>query len=192
MIWKVKISNWAEKFGYSYNEIKDKIKNDEIFRCIFIKEPSKQNLYQNLAATYIKSLENVENFEVLASGGKNAIYLTNGKIFTGKDLKDKSKDIKSIDFKWKKGETTFYASHKYTKDEGGSQDNQYEDIQKFLRNVIDNNEKNTIFLAICDGEYYQTKDSKTGDATKIERLKKLTTYNSFVLTINDLKEFLNK
>lgn len=46
----LKISNWANKFGYSFDEIKNKIINDEIFRCVFAKDPAKQNLHQNLAA----------------------------------------------------------------------------------------------------------------------------------------------
>lgn len=37
---KLKIRNWAEKFGYDFEEIKTKVINDEIFRCVFAKEPS--------------------------------------------------------------------------------------------------------------------------------------------------------
>lgn len=86
-----------------------------------------------------------------------------------------------------------YVSHKYTKDEGGAQDNQYKDIQEFLKNSRDTSLKNTIFLAICDGDYYKQKDSKTGDITKIERLKKLTDNKTvFVITIDELKTFLRK
>ena len=95
---KLKISNWANKFGYSFNEIKEKIINDEVFRCVFAKDPAKQNLYQNLASKYISSLDIVENFKVLPAGGKDAVYLTNGKILKGNLLKNQSKDIKSIDF----------------------------------------------------------------------------------------------
>lgn len=47
-----KILNWSNKFGYSFDEIKNKIINDEIFRCVFVKDPAKQNLYQNLASNY--------------------------------------------------------------------------------------------------------------------------------------------
>jgi hypothetical protein len=189
---KLKISNWANKFGYSFNEIKEKIINDEIFRCVFVKDPAKQNLYQNLASKYISSLDIVENFKVLPAGGKNAIYLTNGKILKGDLLKNQSKDIKSIDFMWNCKNLTFYASHKYTEMNGGAQDNQYKDIQDFLHHSRDCNEKNTIFLAICDGDYYLQKDSKTGDETKIKRLQRLTdNKTSFVLNINELKEFLD-
>ena len=53
------------------------------------------------------------------------------------------------------------------------------------------NEKNTIFLAICDGDYYLQKDSKTGDETKIKRLQRLTDgKTSFVLNIQELSGFL--
>lgn len=188
---KLKISNWANKFGYSFDEIKEKIINDEIFRCIFAKDPAKQNLYQNLAAKYISSLDIVENFQVLPSGGRSAIYLTNGKILKGDLLKNQSKDIKSIDFMWACKDLTFYSSHKYTEMSGGAQDNQYKDIQDFLNHCRDCNEKNTIFLAICDGDYYLQKDSKTGDETRIKRLQRLTdSKTSFVLSINELSAFL--
>jgi hypothetical protein len=188
---KLKISNWANKFGYSFNKIKEKIINDEIFRCVFAKDPAKQNLYQNLASEYISSLDIVENFKVLPAGGKDAIYLTNGKILKGDLLKNQSKDIKSIDFTWTSKRFTFYASHKYTEMNGGAQDNQYKDIQDFLNHSRDCNEKNTIFLAICDGDYYLQKDSKTGDETKIKRLQRLTDgKTSFVLNIQELPAFL--
>ena len=56
----------------------------------------------------------------------------------------------------------------------------------------DCNEKNTIFLAICDGSYYLQRDSKTGDETKIKRLQRLTdNRTSFVLTIDKLQDFLS-
>ena len=188
---KLKISNWANKFSYSFDEIKEKIRNDEIFRCVFAKDPSKQNLYQNLASEYIQSLDIVENFKILPAGGKDAIYLTNGKILSGDLLKKQSKDIKSIDFMWNCKDFIFYASHKYTEMNGGAQDNQYKDIQDFLNHSRDCNEKNTIFLAICDGNYYLQKDSKTGDESKIKRLQRLTdNKTSFVLNINELVELL--
>jgi hypothetical protein len=190
---EVKISNWAGKFGYSFEEVKQKILNDEMFRCIFAKDPAKQNLYQNLASSFIKSLDLVQNFKVLPSGGKDAIYLTNGKIFKGELLKNQAKDIKSVDFTWECKGFTFYVSHKYTEISGGAQDNQYKDIQDFLLHTRDCNSKNTIFLAICDGDYYLQRDTKTGDETKIKRLQRLTdNKTSFALNINDLKAFLQK
>jgi len=189
---QLKIDNWANKFGYSFDGIKKKIIDDKIFRCVFAKDPAKQNLYQNIASKYINSLEIVKNFQVLPAGGDNAIYLTNGKILKGSSLKNQSKDIKSIDFVWNCKNLTVYTSHKYTEISGGAQDNQYKDIQDFLNHARDCNERNVIFLAICDGDYYLQKDSKTDDETKIKRLQRLTdNKTSFVLRINELNSFLN-
>ena len=71
-----------------------------------------------------------------------------------KELKNKSKATKSIDFYWEVGKNKFYATHKYTHEDREAQDNQYIDVQTFLKNAFDNDDKNTYFLAICDGEYY--------------------------------------
>jgi len=187
---KLKIQNWADRFNYPFDIIVEKIKNDPIFSCVFAIDPGRQNLYQKCAANYIKKLPNVNNFETLPQDGNKAKYLIEGKLFSGKDLNNASKNTKSIDFTWKVGSYSFYASHKYTKDSGGSQDNQYIDIQNFLKQARDNNYGKCVFLAICDGKYYLKKDSQTNSETKIERLKKLTCQNSFVLTIEELEEFL--
>ena len=188
---KFKIENWATKFGYSFDEIKAKNVDDEVFRCVFIKEPGRQSFHQKVASLYIQGLQFVENFKVLPSGGKNAIYLTSGKLFDGKTLKAKSKDIKSIDFTWRTGKIIIYASHKYTGINGGTQDNQYHDIQAFLNHARDCNDANVIFLAICDGDYYLQKDSKTGDETKLKRLERLTDGKRvFALNTNQLSQFL--
>jgi hypothetical protein len=188
-----KISNWANKFSRSFDEIKQKIEEDEIFRCVFIKEPGRQSFHEQLAAKYIQSLENVTNFKKMPNRGKDAIYFSNGKIFKGSDLHKKHKDTKSADFMWKTGKFTFYATHKYTDINGGGQDSQYDEIYKFLKNTLDCNEKNCIVLAICDGEYYQRKDSKTGDATKLKRLERLTNNKTvFVKTIEELDSFLKQ
>lgn len=190
---KIKISKWATKFEYPFDVIKKKIINDKIFRCVFAKDPSKQNIYQKLAAEYIKTLDSVKKFQTLPAGGKKAFYLSNGKILKGSQLDKKSKDTKSLDFFWQTASSTIYASHKYTGDDnGGAQDNQYQDIQKFLKQAHDFNEKNSILIMICDGSYYLRKDSSTGDETRLKRLERLTdNKTTFVKTIDELEEFLN-
>lgn len=188
-----KISNWANKFNYSFEVIKQKIVDDGIFRCVFIKEPGRQSFHERMAAEYIKTLDEVIDFKKLPNSGKKAIYLTNGKIFKGSDLSKKSKETKSIDFSWKTGKFIIYATHKYTgiDGSGGSQDNQYEDVQKFIKNAVDCNEENCVLLAICDGDYYKRRDSKTDDETKLKRLERLTDNKTvFVKTIDELNLFL--
>ncbi|MDR1008779.1 MAG: hypothetical protein LBL52_00825 [Rickettsiales bacterium] len=187
---KLKISNWANKFEYTFDAVLEKIEKDEMFRCVFAKDPSTQNFYQTLAAQYIESLQHVREFKVLPVGGSEALYLVNGKLLTGEALGKSAKDTKSIDFTWKTGKYTIYASHKYTKTSGGAQDNQYIDVQNFLKNAFDNNQKDAKFVAICDGDYYLGKDASTGYESKLERLRNLTGNNSFAFTINQIPEFL--
>ena len=146
----VKIKNWAEKFNYDYEIIKKKILDDEIFACVFVKDPRKQNIYEKTAAKYISSIEGISEFKKLPNSGKNALYINKGVL-----CHNKKGESKSIDFIWKFKDITFLASHKYTKDSGGGQDNQYNDIMHFLKNSREN--QDYYFLAICDGPYYLEK-----------------------------------
>lgn len=49
----LKIKNHAEKFDRDFNEVKNKIMNDDMYAEFFAKDPSKQNIYEKLAAKYI-------------------------------------------------------------------------------------------------------------------------------------------
>ena len=102
--------------------------------------------------------------------------------------------MKSLDFRWISNGYTVYATHKYTRKEGGAQDNQYESVQTLLyafQNVkaedLKEEDLNVILLAIVDGPYY-TKE-------KFEELRCLTRSNrpySYALPIEDVPEILNK
>ena len=171
----LKINNFAERWSFDENFLKNELKTNELLLLTFAKDPGKQTFHQHFAAKHIKTLPLIENFKELPSGGKNALYVVNGKIVEGKDKKDQ-KTGKSIDFKWEytfKDKTlTFYATHKHTKVSGGSQDNQYKDVQEFhteSRNCID---LNTYLLSITDGLYYLSKDTtiKEQNLTKIDYL----------------------
>lgn len=176
----IKVENWAEKFGYSYKKVLDKIKTDEMFRCNFIKDPKKQNIYEKLALNYISNMPNVSN---CIKDGKTHIL-------AGKPTDDISEKSKSVDFSWKSvingKELNCYATHKYTAGAGGHQDNQYNDVIDFI-NACRNNagivQKDVFFFAICDGDYY-TKEKKT-------KLKNLAPKNLKVVTIEELYSFLN-
>ena len=58
----LKIRNWSEKYSYNFSVIKEKILKDEIFSCVFIKDPKKQNVYELCAAKFIANLPNVFYF----------------------------------------------------------------------------------------------------------------------------------
>lgn len=185
---KIKIDNWAKKFQLNPLEVRQKIINDYMFSLNFIIDPATQNLYEKLAASYIESFPNVDNFKNLPNSGQNAL-IVHGGIILSKN-KAQSNASKTIDFQWETYGYKCYASHKYTKDGGGAQDNQYKDLRDFMDNSRQNNDDNIRFFAICDGEYYQHKDSK-GD-TKIKILNRDFDKKDklIALSINDLFDYL--
>lgn len=170
-----KIFNFAERWSFEEEFLKNVLKTNELLLLTFAKDPGKQTFHQHYAAKYITKLPLIENFSELSSGGRKALYIVNGKIIEGKDKKDQ-KTGKSIDFRWEytfKNKTlTFYATHKHTKISGGSQDNQYKDVKEFheaSRNCIN---PNIYLLSITDGSYYLSKDTsiKEQELTKIDYL----------------------
>ena len=136
---KEKIKRFALKYDLSEKLIKHKVQKDDLFVLCFIKEPNRQSFHQRLAVNFIKSIPNITDFELLPVGGPNALYIISGQLQHGANITTSQKP-KSIDFLWKyatrgSGLVSFYAAHKYTKEGGGAQDNQFNDIKSFLENA---------------------------------------------------------
>ena len=195
-----KIKKFALKFGLSEKLIKYKVLNDDLFILCFIKEPNRQSFHQKLAANYIKNISGIINFELLPAGGGNALYIISGQLQTGKNITT-SRKPKSIDFYWKfktkqNGLIEFYATHKYTKEGGGAQDNQFNDIKSFLDNAQYYNKNDKFFIAICDGAYYNESSYSQNNITYNNKIDYLeitycgTNKRTKVLNINQLEDFL--
>ena len=159
---KTKIRNYALKYDVPYAFVRRKILTDNIFALGFAKDPSKQSYNQTLALEFISENPLVLNPRQLPAGGSDALYVINGVLKDEKTMTpdDKALQEKSIDFYWETLSNSgilyhIYASHKYTKEEGGAQDNQYHDLCKFMKNAMASTEQSNIFLAIADGQYYQ-------------------------------------
>ena len=101
---------------------------------------------------------------------------------TGEDIKGKGgrSRTKSIDFKWNYGIGEFYSSHKHSWSGGGSQDNQYSDIQLFIEESLSSDKEDRYYVAIADGQFYQEPKGKAG-MTRIENLKQMAGGNPRVL-----------
>lgn len=149
-----KIQTYSWRFGYTEQEIQDKIRNDKMFRAWFAKEPRRQGFHELVAGEYLKQFDIITNFEILNKGGDNAEYITSdGHIVDGKNLQDKA-IAKSLDFKWITKGIQCYASHKYTKECGGNQDSQYKEQLNLLRSFQRRTQGNIAFFVICDGKFY--------------------------------------
>lgn len=179
-----KIATFAERHGYSVGRIVKKIKEDLVFAAHFAVDPAKQKIHENIAAKHIKKLKNVQNFNQLSHG---ALSVLQGAVMSRVELlaRGGTSRAKTIDFMWITCGKRVYASHKYTRGEGGAQDNQYADMQQFIREARDSTLKDTIFIAIADGEYY--------NKSRIDNLKSLANErNVFAIPIEELPALLKK
>ena len=186
-----KIKTFATRFTFLESEVKKKIIADEMFRAHFAKDPGKQKIHENIAAAFIENLPEVSNFKQLSH---DDLQILGGAVISRKEARKGggTSNAKSLDFSWETGGVQIYASHKFTKSSGGAQDNQYKDLQDFIREANTSNRKDTIFLAIADGGYYLKNDSETG-TSKLARLKKMANKESvFAVSIDELEEFLKK
>lgn len=137
---KQKIQNHLEAFNglFTYDEIRADILTNTITASKFCKDPSKQNISENLAAEVL-------NWKKLPAQGKNCIrFNDNGDIVSAS-----SGNTKSADFY----EMGYYITQKYTEGDGGAQDNQRNDVIDFLK-------RGSIkykVMAIVDGDYWDNK-----------------------------------
>ncbi len=184
-----KIENFCENFGFTKQEVIEQICTNKIVAALFAKNPNTQNFYEKLAAEYISRIPGVMKFENLPN---TALVVCNGGVIERKELKKTGgqSNAKTIDFKWEYKGNTFYAAHKYTKQSGGAQDNQYRDLIAFIKEARNCSLPATYFVAIADGEYYGTKNGHV-DKTRMENLQSHCTANVFACRINELQNVMD-
>ena len=149
-----KIETYSDRFKYTSAEITEKISKDPMFAAQFAKEPRRQGIHEKLASKWLDEIECVSNFQVLPKSGANALYVdSDGEV---RKIRRNPKS-KSLDFMWTTGKTTCYAMHKYTKQSGGDQDNQFKEMEALLRRFIECRDESCILIVIVDGPYYNDK-----------------------------------
>ena len=189
---RYKIQRFCDKCDESFEGVRAKILEDSLFAIFFAKDPSKQRFHEKLVAQYIEGLPIVEEFRVLPN---SALVIVEGSVKQQKEAQEEGLRslTKTIDFQWRCQGKRFYASHKYTKEGGGAQENQYKDLRAFLEEANKSRESHTYFLAIADGDFYKGKNGHSG-MTKIQSLKSLANNAKgvFALTIEELEGFLER
>ncbi len=159
-----RIRTFLWRFGFSKEEVQDKIEKDTMFAAHFAKEPRRTGLHEKAAAEWLRNLASVSHFTVLPKRKPRAFYITSdGEIREGME----NPPSKSLDFYWRTGKTEFYASHKYTREGGGNQDSQFKEMKDLLRNFQRAATKNKVLIIIVDGPYYT--DVKMEDLSRFVR-----------------------
>lgn len=134
--YQLKISNYCSKFNFCPNEVKKQIMNNDIVASFFAKDPSKQNFTEKLVAELL-------NTKTLPQQGKNCIrFNTEGEITSA----NTTGTSKAADFYI----NNVYITQKYTRGNGGAQDNQYNDVVDFLSKGSLHHK----VAAIVDGSYW--------------------------------------
>ena len=159
---------FCELTGYSRDVVERRIREDEMFKWHFVKPPVKQGIHEKIAAEFIGSLPGITDFH---NHGTKDLNLVEGDVIPRERLGRIKPKCKSIDFSWKYNRTMFYASHKYTKESGGTQDSQYKDLQCFIREALKVGGAR-VFVAIADGRYYDLFDTQAGK-TRMSYLQSL-------------------
>lgn len=120
---------------FTKEEIENNIQQNPIVASFFCKDPSKQNISENLCAEVL-------NISKLPANDKNCIRFCDD----GKITSLVAGNTKSADFIY----NGYYATQKYTMSKGGSQDNQRNDVIDFLKRGSISHK----VMAILDGAYW--------------------------------------
>lgn len=151
--------------------IKETLINDDVLLSFLMKDPKRQNIYENIFKNELIK----EEFDVqkLKASGPEAHYLLNDQIVH--NIKNKPKELKSLDFVIHQNNKKIYVVNKYTNEPGGAQDNQYNDVIIQLKN-LGIKTVNSVWFCL-DGKYY-TKQ-------KIDILKEINR-NAIILNLDEL------
>jgi len=130
--------------------------------ALLAKTPARQGLHQAAFADWLARLQKrglLSAIETLPSGGPNVQILDrSGRIVPRLTVPVGDVAGKSLNFRLtmpcRGGEWQVFVAHSYIGGDGGSQDNQFQEIRTFLINASKNANPRTIFIAVCDGPYY--------------------------------------
>lgn len=182
-----RISTYIYRFGYDEDSVVRKIIQDHMFAAHFSKEPRRTGLHEAAAANWLKSLPNVNGFEVLnKSGPKSLKVSSDGNIES--ETAGKNLPGKSLDFRWSTGHRTCYAMHKYTKEGGGNQDSQFKEMLELMKRFTFCQDRQVVLLIIVDGNYY--KENNHRQLNKLRRLESQGEPSSYAVGIEEVPDIL--
>ena len=159
---KQKIISHCETYDLDVEDFYQELKQHQYLQTFFAKNPLKQGLHEQIAVKYLsEQLPSFSKVRKLSQKNNCGLFLTS----TGLS---KSRSIsKAVDFYLESNNNIYVFTHKYTKQSGGAQSNQYEDVLNFLRYAPnspfkDEKTKKTVYIgAILDGDFYLDKIEET-------------------------------
>ena len=184
-----RIAHYSEQFGVPAADFWRDLDANPTgpLAAVLAKEARRQNIHENAAAEYVGRMANARGFRKLSATGENATYINaDGQVITKAQLGPAIQPSKAIDFRWQTGNITRYAVQKYTKESGGNQDSQFNEILRLLQNFQWRINNDTALFVLVDGPYYTE--------ARLNQLRGLTRAQaprSYVTSINGLAPILN-
>jgi len=184
-----RIRTFVFRFAYSEDEVLHKIRSDKMFAANFTKEPRRTGIHENIAAKWLERLPWVSDFEVLPKSGKNSLKVTSdGNIVF--DVPGMNYPGKTLDFRWNTDNTTFYAMHKYTKEGGGNQDSQYQEMVELMQRFMRCRDSQIALMVIVDGPYYRENEARR--LRELQSHQRIQPPMSYALPIGDVPDILER
>lgn len=159
----------------------DKLSNhDTETLLVYMKDPIKENFAERIQTQYM--VDKLAGVKINRLSTTSKSINSNGNIISGCNTFCKSFDIEI------NGYNNYLGFMKYTNETGGAQDNQFMDVQNFLKYACKNID-DIYFVVILDGDYYQRKHKKgifKGD-NKLNYLKSLVSNQKIIIgTIDEV------
>lgn len=154
-----KIKKRMSSYGFKRSEIISEAMVSRLAATTLAKSAQRQRSGELLQIAYLKSTRGL-TINKLPDNGEGSIRIKDGE-FLYNSAKSDIYATKTIDAKRVIGGNGYdYISLKYVSDAGGAQDNQIEDVRKFLsaaNDYVNKHENNNVFSAIVDGDYIESK-----------------------------------
>lgn len=184
-----RILHFSEQFGIPEQRYWDALEADPMgpLASTLAAEARRQNIHEKHAAAFIAQMDFVTDFVKLPPTGPNALYLNrDGQDVTRRQLGKAPKPSKSIDFQWNTRGMRCLAAQKYTKEGGGTQDNQFNELEQLLRNFAQRTYNQMALFILVDGAYYTEERLNL-----LQGLVRLQPPKSYVTSVNDLQNLLH-
>lgn len=187
-----KVKSFCVTFEFNYDAILNLLRQNVYFAAHFIKDPGRQNFYENQALIYLRSHSIFDKVVKLPASGNDSLLIINGRLLRRKEIQNADNN-KTIDFHAIINDINLYIAHKYTAEAGGAQDLQYNDLINFI-NQANPYIGNAYFIALADGSYYKdlTTNLNGQRVSKLEYLKHIANKEHvFACDINTLQSVID-
>lgn len=153
----------AARYRMTVEEVLAECAASKVAAAAYATDPAKQNLAESLFNSFVEQFpqELVADLVRPSNGGGDALYLIGTSVVRKDEAGNrelKASGAKSVDFTFRCGDHQVFVSHKWTREAGGTQDHQAQELANFLTaggKISSYDGRPAVFIAVADGAYYE-------------------------------------